>query len=357
MSLVILRCCVDTLEVSLQGKLSDGLEAELDRLKVAAQDAGIPQLFADSRLCVEDKAFGMWRWRLTCADYAIMLARPSAASKHIPNGRIRFSAFGLSTRKHSELVAEALEQLKLLGDYFERNVARLDVCVDVQGWMPTYDEMLGVSCPAAYRGLHLNGNTVQTFQYGKGDVVVRVYDKTAEIAHSHKTWMRGVWGVCDGYEPGEPVTRIEVQIKTKALSELAISTVAQAFEHAGDALSWALGEWCNLRVPNGDKKVTRWPEHPIWTEVRHALPSSRHLERVRAKCQLMLVEEAAKRLPGLAAVVGATYLEDNYIKCVQALSDLAEIRMNEDDIVFADLVAAKRKRLEAELGWDADVPF
>lgn len=356
MSVVVLRVSVDTLEVSLHGELSVEVVGELDVLKSQAQREECPQRFRDTKLFVEPRAFGRWRWRLSCPDFSVVAALPASVhAGNRANAQIRLSAYGLSTRGQSELLSEALDAVKVFGKYRERNVARLDVCADVQGWTPTYEEMQGMVCPAVYRGIHLAGARPQTFQYGKGPLALRVYDKTAELAHSGKGWMALVWHGCEGYDEILPVTRIETQMRSGPLGEIGIGTGAQALAQAGSAFEWALREWCQLRVPAGDKKVTRWADHPVWLQLRSSALSDRPCERARRKANLMAFEDAAKRLIGLAALAGAHYGGCDYIKAVQLLSDAAEARMLSDHVDFAEEVGKKRKRLEAERV--ADVPF
>lgn len=357
MGVRVLRVSVDTLEVSFVGELAEGLDAELDALKAEAQEQDCAQRLRASNLFVEPKAFGRWRWRLSCRDFAIVLSPTSPSRGAMPSAQIRLSAFALSTRSTDGVLSDAVDAVRSFGDYCEHGVSRIDVCADLQGWVPTQTEMLGMACPASYRAIHLSGQQPQTFQYGKGEVLVRVYDKTAELDHSGKTWMPEVWRECEGYDSSLPVMRVEAQLRSKAVKELGHRTATQAIAHAGEILDWTLREWCQLRVPNGDKKVTRWPEHPVWTQLRASTVSDGTCQRARTKSELMPLQDAAKRLIGLVALSAAHYGDTSYIHALQLLSDMAEIRIEAEELDFAGLVAEKRKRLEAQMGWEPDVPF
>jgi hypothetical protein len=356
-SVRILRVSIDTLEENLEIAFPEGLPDELDELKRSAQLFDFPQRFRDSALFMEPKSISGWRWRLTCPDFSIVLSLATVEPGDRPNGQIRLSAFGLSTRPTNELLVEALEAAGLFGECKERNLARLDVCADVQGWVPSEEEMLGIACPAVDRAINYCGRHPQTFRYGSTDLRVRVYDKTAQAAKKHIAWIRSVWAECEGYDPAEPVTRVESQMRTKTLKELRLFTAADALERGGAAFEWALREWCQLRVPTGDKKVTRWPEHPVWTQIREATLTTERCERARRRATMLPLETAAKRLIGLAALSAAHYGDSNYMKALQRLSDLAESRMLTEHIDFDRIVREKRKRLEAELGLDPIIPF
>jgi len=357
MSVVVLRVAVDTLEVSLKGKLSDGVYAELDALKALARAKESSERVRGTSLRMEPKAFGGWRWRLTCPDFSLVLSGSSSEFGVRPNAQIRLSAFGLSTRQAPDLLAEARDCLDVFGDYRETNVPRVDVCADLQGWMPTIEEMEGVACPAQYRGIHFAGRTAQTFQYGRGNVLLRVYNKSAELDHSGKTWMPSVWKQCEGFDPSVPVTRVEAQLRSQAIKELGFRRSGDVIAGAGTIFEWVLREWCQLRVPTGDQKVTRWPEHPVWTLVRSTAATDTSCERARHKASMMLLDDASKRLIGLVALMGAHYGDCKWLEALELLSDMSEARMLSDGIDFNALVKEKRERLDSDVGWEFDVPF
>lgn len=127
---------------------------------------------------------------------------------------ILITAFGLVNNEPA-LILEVVESyLMRLGSYKEVGVSRADVAVDFQGWSPQMDELTsGMVCAATYRGTHGNGSGVQTFQFGKGVVVVRLYDKTAEIAVTHKDYMKELWSFSDHYNDYAGVWRVEVQMR------------------------------------------------------------------------------------------------------------------------------------------------
>jgi hypothetical protein len=355
-SLVILRAGVDTVEVSLMGELCEGRTEELDRLKAFAQDKNEAQRLGDTPLFVQPKAYGFWRWRLTTPLFELRLS--PCQDKGKPSASVRLSALGLASHDPLELYRTATEQLASLGEYFECGVSRLDVYADLQGWTPTVAELRGMKCPATFRPIYPNVEHPETFQYGKGDVVVRLYNKDAEILHSHKPWVRETWRESGRWDPEQPVWRIEVQARTKLLGELRQRSASVALARPGAVFDYVLRKWCQLRVPNGDQKVTRWLEHPVWAELRGLVFDGETAARVLAKSRLLPLEGAAKRVVGLVATAGAYYGEVEYIKALQRLSDRAEVYMLSEHVEFGELVAEKYKRLQAEIGddWD-EVPF
>lgn len=106
-------------------------------------------------------------------------------------------------------------------------------------------------------------NTVQTIQFGRGDVVLRVYDKVAEIEQqSDKAWFFELWGTRQG------VWRIEFQVRNERLKQGGIRTLNDLMDHQADLLHLLATGHTTLRHPNGDGNRSRWPLHPLWEDLQ-----------------------------------------------------------------------------------------
>ena len=108
----------------------------------------------------------------------------------------------------------------------------------------TADSVVSLSAKdAQYRG----DRRVQTIQYGKGDVVLRIYNKVAEIEeHSEKFWLFQLWGET------KDVWRVEWQIRKDVLRRFDLHSFADLFDARGDALRWLADEHDSLRLPTAD---------------------------------------------------------------------------------------------------------
>lgn len=108
--------------------------------------------------------------------------------------------------------------------------------------------------------------TTQTVKFGEGDVVVRIYDKVAEIAQqSAKVWFFDLWG------QNENVWRVEFQVRRKRLKEAGINTLAELRIRQGNLLRELASTHTTLRIPTGDKNRSRWPLHPLWAELQASI--------------------------------------------------------------------------------------
>lgn len=106
-----------------------------------------------------------------------------------------------------------------------------------------------------YRGHGL----YQTFNLGLTNVVVRVYDKVAEVREaSGKYWFYDLW------DRKNEVWRIEFQVRGERLKKGGIRTLADLRDLQNDLLRELASKHTTLRRPSGDSNRSRWPLHPLW---------------------------------------------------------------------------------------------
>lgn len=142
---------------------------------------------------------------------------------------------------------------------FPEGLSRIDFAFDFELAEIDFDEDCFVTM-ASKDGKHRKDRKVQTFRFGEGDIVLRVYDKSAEIRESSgKTWLYELWGgVSDN------VWRIEFQIRKEVLKRFSIRTFDDLFGGVGDVLRYLVHEHTTLRVRQDDTNRSRWPLHPLW---------------------------------------------------------------------------------------------
>ena len=219
-------------------------------------------------------------------------------------------------------------------------LSRVDFAFDYWVAHPQFDSDCVVSLSAKdaqYRG----DRQVQTIQYGKGDVVLRIYNKIVEIQEqSDKVWLFDLWG------EKQDVWRIEWQVRKDVLRRFGLRTFADLFEGYGDALRWLSDEHDSLRVPNGDSNRSRWPLHPLWTDL---------IARIATfPCQgtYSEVDEEAVIRAQLARIAISIY---GYHKRVAALVSL---RDRKPRVLFGEARAELQslvERVHEPITWEADV--
>lgn len=336
-----IRCGVDTLEATFTGQLDPLVTDELKDRKLAAQERNETDeiMLCGELLRLLPKGQGPWPYVLRNDDLIIRLG----TAEHVPAMWVRLLAEGLASRGVDELWGKVREIERELGLFYS-NCSRMDIALDYQGHWFTFDEMLNVACHATFRPVYPNTLTPETYQFGKGDLVVRVYDKSREIEANNHEWWKAVWRLLPDYDPVSPVYRVEVQSRGPLLRELGFTTVEELIEALPDVFAHGL-TWCSLKVPGEDSNKARWPEDPRWTTLRTAFTPGAPLKRVRPFRQLMSYDAAVRRFAHMLATVGAALDSEDYWHLARALTTDAEQFVERDlETTFGALVEQKRKK-------------
>ncbi|MDO9109002.1 MAG: hypothetical protein Q7U89_08470 [Coriobacteriia bacterium] len=346
----VLYCGVDTLEATFDGTLLEELPARLDTAKASAQatDTPVPFEIAGQSFYVSGRGLGKYAWVLS--DHR-MQVRISRAKKGLPVIGIRLWASALATYGHEALYRDACEIAAGLGEVVPNTLSRIDLCLDVQGFEFTDADFKNLVCAASYRAVHKDGDGV-TFQVGKGDVVMRIYRKDAELRVKDKLSYAKVWERIPEYDADAPVWRIEVQLRGSVLKELSARSVDVAFTKLGKLFAFGM-HWCELRVPSADSTSTRWPVEPTWSELSAAWGTSNPEPRIRRASAMENQERVVARITGAVATLGAYSGQSELVDVLIYALPLMEARLKDKHIEFSDLVAAKTARI----GYGDEVPF
>jgi len=188
---------------------------------------------------------------------------------------------------------------------------------------------------------HREHGTVQTFTLGKGDVVLRVYDKVAEIRQqSAKVWFYQLWG------QEENVWRIEWQVRKPVLRSFNISTFVDLREQQGALLRYLADYHDTLRTQTQDSNRSRWPLHPLWADLQERIAALHVLESKQIDGKEMVLDERLIRLT--ISVYG-------YLKRMAAVSCVKEGRPMMSEEEAYGLLGERLPRLFDPLSWKLDV--
>jgi hypothetical protein len=138
---------------------------------------------------------------------------------------------------------------------------------------------------------HREHGAVQTFMFGKGDVILRVYDKVAEIKQqSAKVWFYELW------EQQENVWRIEWQVRKSMLRNYWSRTFADLQEHQGMLLRFLATYHDTLRVRTEDSNRSCWPVHSLWADLQKRIAEFHSLETKQVDGKDLVLDERLIRL-------------------------------------------------------------
>ncbi len=224
--------------------------------------------------------------------------------------------------------------------YRPETLSRVDYCFDYH--LPeidfTEDSFVSRSTKdSQYR----EAKRVQTFSFGKGDIVLRVYDKVAEIQQqSQKVWFFLLWG------RDTDVWRIEWQVRKSILKQHDINTFDDLQDQQGDLLRYLSTDHDTLRVPTNDSNTSRWPLHPLWEDIQQQIANLNSLGVHRVVGRPAALEERMERMA--ISVLG--YLKSvAAVRCVQ--TNKKSLEMEE----ALKLLSFRLERLHEPIAWQDDV--
>ncbi len=169
--------------------------------------------------------------------------------------------------------------------YQPERVSRVDYAFDYHLPVVDFDEDCFVT-RMHKDSQHRENGRVQTFTFGHGDMVLRVYDKVAEIEQqSDKVWFFLLW------ERDQDVWRIEWQVRKAVLRQFGIYTLADLQKVQGDLLRSLAADQATLRVRGADSNRSRWALHPLWQDLQAQIAALPHLGVCRLDGKAAALEE------------------------------------------------------------------
>lgn len=331
----------DTLVINAHGRMPAERAEELEALKRLAQEAeedvATPWTFASQTLFVKPHGSQrQWRWILHCP--ALHLDLGAGTRNHIVC-KARLSALLLAERGSGDaLYALHAFLVELLGgEGFTLQVSEVHLCADIAGWALTADQDRAFITRGHKRSRHVLGEAVDLpddqdhqdqdggdedglevrlygrrctgYEFSRGAPhACRLYDKTNEIRHSRKDWMRDIW-TANGWDGEARVTRVEFVYKRACLKEMGIECPYELLDRLAGLWGYSTAMWLRHTVPCTDPNRTRWACSPFWRAVQAAtfdgdpMPLERE-QKVRGDLTLI-----CQMLAGCASTAAA-YLAD-----------------------------------------------
>jgi hypothetical protein len=226
------------------------------------------------------------------------------------------------------------------GQVKAESLTRVDYCFDYD--LPVVDfiedDFVTLSSKDAQ---HREDGQIQTFTFGKGDVVLRVYDKVVEIAQqSGKVWLYELWG------QKESVWRIEWQVRKEVLRRFGIRALADLKAGLKPLLQYLAIRHDTLRMRVGDSNRARRPLHRLWVDLQRQIDALVDLPVAPAFDPTVVLEY---RLMQIGISVYGYLKRVGAIRCVQADTDSIAV---EDALQLLEKLI---RRAHDRLTWEADI--
>jgi len=185
-------------------------------------------------------------------------------------------------------------------------VSRADIHMDWQGGFAPIlsnvaEELRCFIRPGKVKGaLHFHGNTANGYQFGRSQVVTRLYNKSLETKEkgndAYAELLRARCG--DTFDPELDVWRLEFELKREGMKgfrlyappeeedpaeEVEAKMNAEELQHIGtlprlfarmeELFLHLTRHWLRLVEESDDANRSRWPMHPTWVQLREAFGS------------------------------------------------------------------------------------
>jgi len=261
---------VDSLYLSFQGSLSEQWSQKLARLKSIAQDPD-PSIQATAQAqignhCFEVSSRGRGKYLYVLKDNWFHIQIAGEDSKALPVAYVQISSELLTFHPLDEVIDSIRFIVNSLTTRVESvSVSRLDICVDFMTdvTLSKFTENDWVTRAKSFSRYSENGNFTG-WSIGRGQLMARLYDKTAECIKSGKEFFYDVWSP-NGWEFRDQVWRLEFQFKRETLNQLDSINVDELEDKLSSLWSYGATQWLRLTLPNSkDTARTRWETHPLW---------------------------------------------------------------------------------------------
>lgn len=123
-------------------------------------------------------------------------------------------------------------------------VSRLDVHADFGGLGIGDADRAAFVCRSGRQSVAFADGAMETLYFGKGgEVMVRIYDKLAEIQAAKKgDHLLTAYGDA-GLRVGDQVQRVEAQVRGKALRSMGVMSTDEALARCGEVCVYVVGKW------------------------------------------------------------------------------------------------------------------
>jgi hypothetical protein len=308
---------VDSLYFSCDLLLSEAIRARLAAEKLVAQASGkaayCPE-WLGARVCPQG-AKGGYAYLIETEDFSVKLL--GEAIPYRPGLFIEMRSHALHTHPggaagtcqaalawvRERLYADQYAAAKEAISFAAAKPSRGDLHIDWQGgYAPSLttvaEELRCFIWPGRVKGaLHFQGNAANGYQFGRSQVVARVYNKTIETTEkANEAYAELLRERCgEALHPEQDVWRLEFEIKREGMKgfrlyappeeedpeeEVEAEMSAEELQHIGtlprffagldDLFQHLTRHWLRLVVQSEDANRSRWPMHPTWQQLREA---------------------------------------------------------------------------------------
>ena len=216
-----------------------------------------------------------YNYRLVRGDIKLLLNRRKAGG-NIPNVRLEIGSVSCWSPGYLSICQELTRMVELLGGAIckervsEAHLAADFIGINLSG-LPIALQEHWVTKAHSFT-LNYDRRKFTGVTLGKGDFMLRIYDKVEELKRStnKEDFFTRIWGV--EKSDNLPVTRVEFQVRRRILHSLSpvIETLADLQASINSLWQYATEDWCRLTNDEVDRNhhQSRALPHPFWRLVK-----------------------------------------------------------------------------------------
>lgn len=202
-----------------------------------------------------------------------LLADRRDPQKRNPSMVVRATGLACLERGAHECYELARELLLFLaGTVTDEKLSRVDLCLDLPGqtiapFKAAFDDERYITRAKSYGFDKSNGITIR---FGSSSVLLRIYDKLAEVTKSQDGYKRSLMAFhrWSGIEP-DAATRVEFELLRNALKDRGVNSVADYYDRRGDLIQYLCDEWIRFTTTKPDRThTTRAETLALWQQVK-----------------------------------------------------------------------------------------
>lgn len=313
-------------------------QAKLDAQSTQFENYKGQVTLAGSRFIVKRSGAQRYNYILENDDVTVKIFKEARGGRNYPELVITFRSEFLWRSGWQAALDKVVEWVKAWAVVSMIKPSRVDLTVDFIGGLPQLSpDFNEVITRVKGKTAHLEnidnasrynqGKSPSGYSLGKGDISCRIYNKALEISKSNKSWFKELWRG-NGWQEGQPVTRVEFQCRRPFLRSLQIETIDDLIQ-LPDVWNYLVNKWMVIKEPSPDTHRNRWPDSEFWQAVKSSTHLFGNVTGVsRLKQMKPKAEALQKQAKGCLASLGALAIEslpgcpvDYGRKYVKALMD------------------------------------
>ena len=233
---------------------------------------GVPVKLCGSEFMVQSRGSkGGYEYLLKNGDIELQMMPDARGGSRSPEARVVFRSAFLWEAGEVEACKRVAEFVNELASIAYCRVSRADLCVDKVMPLPEIDRKAQVVTrlrerDSFYGGDFQTGLRGTGYQFGRGSMSCRFYDKAYETSVKRQGHIRELWSA-NGWDGKSPVSRLEVQLRREGLRRFDVNMDLATFQYSkSDIWAYMTSKYIRIVEAGSATRRERAKETEYWRE-------------------------------------------------------------------------------------------